>query len=79
MTIDSLLTNLPIQTSTILLFKITFILFSAAYFIFSLVVVRQIMLMTQVVRTEGGLILRFIGFLHALVALGIIVLFVGFL
>lgn len=79
MAIDSLFTNLSIQSSTFLLFKITFILFSIAYFIFSLVVVRQITLMTQVVRTEGGLILRFVGFLHALVSLGIIVLFLGFL
>lgn len=79
MAIDSLFTNLSIQSNTVLLFKIAFILFSIAYFIFSLVIVRQITLMTQVVRTEGGLILRLVGFLHAIASLGIIVLFIGFL
>ncbi len=61
------------------IFKIAFILFAIVYFIFSLVVVRQVNLMTETVITEGTPILRFIAFLHAGLALGVIILFIGFL
>jgi hypothetical protein len=49
------------------------------YFIFSLIVVRQINLMTDTVITEVAPYLRAFAIIHAGVALGIIILFIGFL
>lgn len=57
-------------------FKIGFLIFSVIYFLFSLIVVRQVNLMAETVITEGSIILKVIALLHALLALGVIVLFV---
>lgn len=59
--------------------KIALIVFAILYFIFSLIVVRQVNLMTQTVKTETAPILKLISFVHALLALGVIILFVLFL
>lgn len=66
-------------SGTIGLFKIGFITFAVLYFVFSLIVIRQVTLMTQTVITEGAPLLRVLSILHAGLALGIVVLFIGFL
>ena len=58
-------------------FEIGFLLFGIIYFIFTLIVLRQVNLMTQTVRTEGGGLLKAIAILYAGLALGVIVLFIG--
>lgn len=57
-----------------LLFTLTII-----YFLFSLVVVRQVNLMTETLITEVAPFLRAFAIIHAGVALGMIVLFIGIL
>lgn len=64
--------------NTALLFKIGLVAFSALYFVFSLIVVRQVSLMSETVKTKFGGILRVFSILFAGLALGILVLFVGF-
>lgn len=59
-----------------IIFKIGFILFSLLYFIFSLIVVRQVNLMTETVITEAAGIFKLLSLLHALLALGILILFI---
>lgn len=61
------------------IFRIGFLLFSVIYFIFTLVVIRQVNLMTRTIITEGGPILRFLSYLYALLGLGAIVYFIFFL
>ncbi len=61
------------------LFKIGFIAFGVAYFLFSLVVVRQVSLMTETLITEVSLLLRILAILFALLSLGILVLFIVFI
>lgn len=60
---------------------VRFLLFTLAiiYFLFSLVVVRQINLMTETLITEVAPFLRAFAIIHAGVALGVIVLFIGIL
>lgn len=58
-------------------FEIGFIIFGIIYFIFSLVVLRQVNLMTATVKTEGGGILKAVAILYAGISLGVIVLFIG--
>lgn len=59
-----------------LLFKFGFILFAIAYFIFSLIIIRQVFSLTNLVRTDTGFLIRALALLHSLVALGIIALFI---
>ena len=58
-------------------FKLGFILFALIYFLFSLIVVGQVRLMTQTVKTEAGPLLRFFSVLFAGIALGLVVLFIA--
>jgi hypothetical protein len=58
-------------------FDIGFLAFGIVYFIFTLIVLRQVNLMTSTVRTEGGGALKAIAILYAGLALGVIVLFIG--
>lgn len=58
-------------------FEIGFLIFGVLYFIFTLIVLRQVNLMTSTVRTEGGGLLKAIAILYAGLALGVIVLFIG--
>lgn len=59
--------------------KIGFIIAAILYFIFALIVIGQIRLMTDTVTTEAAGLLRFFSILHAGIALGLIVLFVAFI
>lgn len=56
--------------------KIGFVSFAVLYFIFSLILIRQVSLMTETVKTELGALIRFLSVLFATVALSIVVLFV---
>lgn len=58
-------------------FEVGFIIFGVAYFIFTLIVLRQVNLMTATIKTEGGGILKALAILYAGLALGVIVLFIG--
>lgn len=49
------------------------------YFGFSLIVVRQVYLMTETVRTSRSGFFRFLAIIHAGLSLGTIILFVGLL
>lgn len=62
-----------------LIVKATFILLAGLYFVFSLIVVRQVNLMTETLITEVAPFLRAFAIIHAGAALGIIILFIGFL
>ncbi len=62
-----------------LIVKSAFIVLAGLYFIFSLIVVRQVNLMTDTLITEVAPFLRAFAIIHAGVALGIIILFIGFL
>ena len=73
-TLNQLFTNPFILNA----FKLGFVLLAILYFIFSLIVIGQIRLMTETVTTEAGSLLRFFSILHAGIALGIIVLFIAF-
>lgn len=59
--------------------KSAIIILGSLYFIFSLIVVRQVNLMTDTLITEVAPFLRAFAIIHAGVALGIIILFIGFL
>ena len=71
--------NLLITNSIEFLFKGGFVLFAVIYFIFSLIVIRQVNLMAETVKTEGAPILKALVVLFAGLSLGIIVIFIGFL
>ena len=60
-------------------FEFAFIAFAAVYFIFTLIVLRQVNLMTSTIKTEGGGILKALAILYAGFALGVIVLMIGLL
>ncbi|MFA5932629.1 MAG: DUF5657 family protein [Microgenomates group bacterium] len=55
------------------------VILSLLYFVFSLIVIRQVNLMTDTLITEVAPYLRAFAIIHAGVALGIIILFIGFL
>ena len=58
-------------------FEIGFLAFGVIYFIFTLIVLRQVNLMTSTIKTEGGGFLKALAILYAGLALGVIVLFIG--
>jgi hypothetical protein len=60
------------------IFKFGFIVFAVLYFIFSLIVLRQINLMTRTIVTEGGPILRILGIAYAVLSLGVLIYFIAF-
>ena len=59
--------------------KIGILLLSGLYFVFSLIVYRQVVLMTETLITEVTPLLRAFSILHAGLALGIILLLIGLL
>lgn len=59
-------------------FKFGFIIFSILHFIFTLIVLRQINLMTQTIITEGGPILRILGIIYTVFALLVLIYFIVF-
>lgn len=62
-----------------LVVKVGIIILSVFYFLFSLVVVRQVSLMTDTLITEISPYLRAFSLIHAGLALGVIILLIGFL
>jgi len=75
MFIDNPSFNLFNLNSVMALFKIGFIIFAILYFFFSLIVVRQVALMTETVITEAGGILKVLSIVYAIFSLAIVVLF----
>ena len=63
----------------LILVKVGLLLLSALYFIFSLIVVRQVSLMTETLVTEVAPLIRAFSIIHSGLALGIILLFIGLL
>lgn len=62
-----------------LVVKISLLILAGLYFIFSLIIIRQVSLMTDTLITEVSPILRVFAFAHTVLALGIIILMIGFL
>lgn len=63
----------------LIIVKLGILLLAALYFAFSLIVVRQVSLMTETLITEVAPLLRAFSIIHAGLALGIIILFIGLL
>jgi hypothetical protein len=61
------------------LFKIGIVTLAIFYFLFSLVVIRQVRIMTNTVITEAGPLLRAFSILHAGAALIIVIFFIAFI
>ncbi len=59
--------------------KIAFLILATFYFFFSLIVVRQVQLMTDTLITEVSPLIRAFTIVHAGLALAIIILFIGLL
>lgn len=79
MLIDTPLLNALLTNPYIIdLFRLGFVIIAILYFIFSLIVIGQVRLMTETVATEVGPLLRFFSIIHAGIALGIIVLFIAY-
>lgn len=74
-----LATTYPSVISVWLAPKLGILFLAVLYFVFSLIVARQINLMTETLITEAVPILRAFAIIHAGLALGIIILFIGFL
>ncbi len=77
MPIEQTASNPIIANFISLLFEWGFLIFSVVYFIFTLIVLRQVNLMTSTIKTEGGGILKALAVLYAGLSLGIIVLMIG--
>lgn len=58
-------------------FDFGFLAFAVVYFIFTLIVLRQVNLMTATIKTEGGGILKALAILYCGFSLGVIVLMLG--
>lgn len=70
------LDNLLALNFASLVFKTCFIIFSLVYFIFSLIVIRQVNLMSETLITEAVLIFKIFAIMHALVALSAVIFFI---
>lgn len=62
-----------------LIVKILIILLSTLYFIFSLILVRQVAFMAETLMTEVTPILKGLSIIYAGVSLGVVILFIGML
>lgn len=71
-----MISELTGSQGVLFVFRLAFVIFAALYFIFSLIIIRQVSLMAETVKTEFGGLLRFLSFLFALAALGILIYFV---
>lgn len=63
----------------LILVKAGILLLAVLYFVFSLIVVRQVALMVETLMTEFVPFLRAFSIIHAGLALGVIILFIGLL
>ena len=74
---------MPVEISSIallwLIFKGLVLLIAICYFLFTLIVVRQVNLMTEIVMTRGGSVMRFLAIIYSGVSLGMVILFLGWL
>lgn len=59
--------------------EVALVVFAAIYFVFSLIVLRQVNLMTETLITEVAPLLRALSIVYSGFSLGIIVLFLGLL
>lgn len=64
------------QGLILLVFKIGFVIFAAVYFIFSLIVVRQVNLMTDTLITEVAAFIRIFAVIFAILSLLILIYFI---
>lgn len=71
--------NLLFNPAIIFVIDLGFTIFAVVYFLFSLIVIRQVFLMTKTVETEAGALLRFLSFIHSGIALAVVVLFITIL
>ncbi|MDD2822577.1 MAG: hypothetical protein PHQ59_00715 [Candidatus Daviesbacteria bacterium] len=80
MSLESTIFNPVVSMDTVwFIVKGGLVVLSLLYFIFSLIVVRQINLMTDTLITEVAPYLRAFAIIHSGISLGIIILFIGFL
>lgn len=81
MSLENPLLDGPLLPSeiTLLLIKAGILIFTGVYFIFSLIVVRQVSLMTETLITEVSPVIKAFSIIHAGLALGIIILLIGLL
>jgi hypothetical protein len=63
----------------VFLFKVGIIILAVFYFLFSLIVIRQVVNMTDTIASEAAPLLRAFSIVHAGVALGVIILFISFI
>lgn len=85
MPVDQVTTTTTTASNDVLLFlsnftflyKIGFGALFVLYFIFALLVVRQVMLMTNTLYTDTSPVLHALAILHAGIALAILILFIG--
>jgi hypothetical protein len=75
MAADGLSINLFVSES-LFVFKIGLIIFAALYFVFTLVVIRQVILMTETVKTVAAPLLKIITIIYSLFALSVVIFFV---
>lgn len=75
--VPSLPTNFLTASLAILPFKIGFVTFAGLYFIFSLIVIRQVFLMTDTVKTVNGPVLRLIGLFFSFASLMVLIYFIA--
>lgn len=73
MPVQNSLINLPLYTVNIvwLVFEVGALILAVLYFIFSLIVVRQVSLMTESLITEVSPLLRGLAIIHSGLALGV--------
>lgn len=77
MPIEPVITINPFANILAIVFEFGFLAFTIVYFIFTLIVLRQVNLMTATIKTEGGGILKALAILYCGLALGVIVLIIG--
>ena len=66
-------------TLVFLAFKVLLTVLAGLYFIFTLVVIRQVNLMTESLSTEVDPAIRIFSFFYAILSLGVLVLFIRLL
>ena len=67
--------NSLIIPNTAIIFKFGIIIFAFLYFIFTLIVIRQVGLMTETVKTQAGILIKLVSIMYALFALGVVIFF----
>ncbi len=73
---DPILINLTNSPIFLGFFKILFIIGAVLYVIFSFVVIRQIAIMRQTVMTAFSQVIQLIGYIHFIIAIAVLLLFI---